>query len=254
MFQAFVIVLREGFEAFLIVAITITYLRKTTQDKLLPAVFWGIFVSFIASGLLGFWLWKGQGLQAPMVEGIFALVTAVLVSTLVIHMWKAGPQLKNELENKLAEATTKPTFQGSFIGVFLFTVLMISREGMETALLLLQVHSAQVVTGAALGLLGAAIVAMLWQQFGYLISMKHFFQVTSVYLLLFIAQVLLYAFHEFTETGLMPNAEYLHEISEPFSPDGYYGKWFSTITIVGCGLWLVGGYIAERLVPAKVKV
>ena len=78
MLQAFVVVLREGFEAFLIVAIIFAYLRKTGRSKLIPAVYWGILGSVLASTGLGYCLL--QGARQSLWEGIFGLVSAVLVA------------------------------------------------------------------------------------------------------------------------------------------------------------------------------
>ena len=239
------IVLREGVEAFLIVAITFAYLRKTLQVHLLRAVVWGIVASIGASGFLGYLFWKGQGANQPFWEGVFGLVTVVLITTLVIHMWRVGPKLKQEMEGRLEKAA-RPRGLSAALDVFFFTLIMITREGMETALLLFQIHEPAIVTGILLGILAAAGVALLWQQFGYLINMKHFFQVTSVYLLLFTLQILVQSFHEFTEAGILPGSEQLHLASEPYSLEGVYGKAFSTATVVGCGLWLLAAWIGER--------
>lgn len=251
MWQAFLIVLREGIEAFLIVAITLTYLRKTGQGNLIPAVFWGILGSITASGLLGLFLWSTQGENQPLLEGLFASITVILVASLVVHMWKVGPHLKKEMEDHLQKATEKKATLPSIVGVFIFTLVMISREGMETALLLFQVREPLLVTGILLGVAGAAILAVFWQQFGYLINMKHFFQVTAIYLLLFTLQILVQAFHEFTEAGIFPNSEALHAASEPYSTEGVYGKLFMTLTVIGCGCWLIGAWVMERLSGAK---
>jgi len=254
MAQAFMIVSREGVEAFLIVAITFAYLRKTLQTHLLRAVIWGIAASIGTSGFLGYLFWKGQGANQPLWEGIFGLVTVVLVTSLVIHMWRVGPRLKQKMENRLEKARAKPTYQASFWGVFLFTTFMISREGMETALLLLQVHEPRMVTGVLLGLLAAAFVAYLWQQFGYLINMKHFFRVTAVFLLLFTVQIAFQSFHEFTEAGILPNSEALHQATEPFSTEGIWGRWFSNLSFFGCALWLVGTWLMENFSGNKPSI
>lgn len=247
--QAFIIVLREGLEAFLIVAITMAYLRKTAQSHLAKVVAWGILASVMVSGLLGYGLWVTQGANQPLWEGLLGLVSGILIITLVIHMWRAAPRLKQEMEQHLQKATQKSDAAASAVGVFLFTLLMISREGMETALLLFQIQEPQIVAGVLLGVLAAAIVALLWQQFGYRINMKHFFQVTAVYLLLFTAQVFVQAFHELTETGLLPEA--WHEASEPFATNGIYGRWYATMTVIGCGLWLAGLWVMERMTKIK---
>lgn len=246
MFQSFVIVLREGFEAFLVVAIILAYLLKIGHKRLVPAVYWGISASVLASAGLGYLILKTA--NEPLWEGVFGVVGAILVATLVIHMWRTAAHMKRDVENRLERATTgKPTLR-AFLGVFLFTVLMVSREGMETAFLLMQVRDPQIITGIFLGILGAAGMALLWARLGYLIRLKVFFQVTSVFLLVFVFQVLLYSFHEFSEAGVLPASEFLHEATERFSPDGVFGRWFSLLTIVGCGLWLVGAWVWDRLI------
>ena len=243
MLQAFIIVLREGFESFLIVAIILAYLQKTGRKALAPAVYWGIVFSFVTSAVLGFILYRGA--NTPLWEGVMGLISAVLVSWFVVHMWRTAPHLKKDLESKLAEkaAATGPA---ALWGVFLFTVFMITREGMETALLLIQVHSSEIVAGSLLGLLAVIGLALLWVRLGHLINVKLFFQVTSLFLLLFVGQILLYSFHEFTETGVLPNSEALHLATEPYSPDGLYGKWISVAMVGVCGVWLVIAGLKER--------
>ena len=247
MLEAFIVVLREGVEAFLIVAITLAYLRKTAQRHLVSAAYWGILASVFVSTALGGFLWRTGGANQPLWEGIFGLATVVLVVTLVVHMWRMGPKLKQHMEYRLAEVSAQSSTVVSFWGVFFFTLIMITREGMETALLLFQIRDPELVTGAVLGIFGAGIVAYLWQQFGYLINLKHFFQVTAVFLLLFTVQIAVQSFHEFTEAGIFPNSGTLHIASEPYSMEGIYGKWFQMFTFVFCAVWLVGAWAIERL-------
>jgi high-affinity iron transporter len=128
---------------------------------------------------------------------------------------------------------------------------MITREGMETALMLLQVHGSEMLSGALLGLFAAAVFAGCWARFAHLINVKRFFQVTGIFLLLFMIQIGIYSFHEFSEAGLLPNSEVLHAATEKFSPDGLYGKWFSLVMISVCALWLVGGWVVDRLRPVR---
>ncbi|MGH9856123.1 MAG: FTR1 family protein, partial [Blastocatellia bacterium] len=128
---------------------------------------------------------------------------------------------------------------------FLFTALMITREGMETALLLLQVEG-QLLAGALIGLAAATLLALAWAKYSHLINMKRFFQVTSLFLILFLIQIAIYTFHEFAEAGVLPNSDALHTATEIISPDGEYGKWFSMLIVAVCAGWLVGGYISDR--------
>ena len=135
----------------------------------------------------------------------------------------------------------------AFLGVFAFTLLMITREGMETALLLLQIkNQSQLLLGALIGLAAATLLALAWARYGHLINLKRFFQVTSLFLVLFLAQVAIYTFHEFSEAGLLPNSEALHTATEVWSPDGKYGQWFSLLIVISCMLWLIVAYIADR--------
>ena len=68
-------------------------------------------------------------------EGVLALTAAVLVASLIVHMWRHAKRMKKEIEGHL-EASALRTGASAFLGVFLFTLLMITREGMETALLM----------------------------------------------------------------------------------------------------------------------
>lgn len=245
MIQAFIIVLREGFESFLIVAITATYLRKTARQDLLPAVGWGVVVSLLVSSLLAVLFLKGS--NQALWEGIFGLIAAFLVTWLVVHMWKTAPHLKQDMESHLATRTVGKTTLAASVGVFVFTVLMISREGMETALLLIQVHEPRIVTGILAGLVAAILMSLAWLRFGYRINLKLFFQVTSIFLLLFVVQIVLYSLHEFSEAGILPNSEAFHLATEPFSPDGRYGKWLSFMMVGFCGLWMMAASLKRRL-------
>jgi high-affinity iron transporter len=242
--QAFIIVLREGFESFLIVAIIFAYLRKMNMVSLVPAVYAGIGVSLATSAGFGWWIL--QGASQPLWEGILGLVSAVLVTAFVVHMWQTAPHLKKDMETKLSRVTSAQYTKGAFFGVFIFTVFMITREGMETALLLIQVHEAARVTGMVLGIAAAAALSLIWVRVGHLINLKLFFQVTALFLLLFVAQILLYSFHEFCEAGILPNSEAWHLATEPYSPDGRYGQWISLGMIAVCGAWLLAAWAKDK--------
>lgn len=245
MLQAFIIMLREGFEGFLICAIILAYLRKTGDKWLEPAVYWGVIVSVLSSAATGYLL--RDGVHQSLWEGILAVVTIIMVSTLVIQMWRVGPKIKSEMENKLSLVSKKESKTAVFFGVFLFTVLMITREGMETAVMLIQIQDGQFITGAVLGTLAAALLSYSWTKFSSLINVKRFFQVTGIFFLLFLGQLALYAIHEFSEAGVLPNSPAIHDATEIFSPDGLYGKWISLLIVATCAIWLSFGYITDRL-------
>lgn len=270
MLNSFIIVLREGFESFLLVAVILTYLKKSSQMWLVPSVYAALLLGLAASAGLGYVLATGVddarlfalfgesagtyvsqflGNEA-LREGILGLVAMLMVGTLVVHMWRTGPKLRERMHERLGQMSSGSRF-AALAGVFLFTFLMITREGMETALMLLQVKNSQLVTGALLGLVAAVVFAIAWARFGHLINIRRFFQVTGIFLLLFMVQVGIYAFHEFSEAGIFPNSEMLHEATEKFSPDGVYGKWFSLIMISVCSLWLLAGWVKDRISVGK---
>lgn len=244
MFQAFVIVLREGFEAFLIVSVIVAYLQRANYRQLLPAVSWGIVVSVAVSAALGIGL--SQRGYDPLWEGIIGLIAVGFVSTLVIQMWRHARYLKQETETRLSQLTARPS-RLALLGVFLFTVVMVAREGIETALMLTQVRDPAFLTGAGFGLLSTVLLALLWIKCSHLINLKLFFQVTSIFLLLFLAQICIYAFHELSEAEVLPQSEAFHVATEPFAPDGRYGKWFSIATAAICAGWLLVAWARERL-------
>lgn len=239
MLQAFVITLREGLEAFLIVAISLAYLRKTGRHALVPAVHWGIAAAVAASVALGVLLQRAM--NQALWEGVLALVAAVLVATLIVHMWRIGRRMKQQIEGRL-EASAVRTGRAAFAGVFVFTVLMIAREGMETALLmnalLFQVRSPEIISGAVGGTLLAAFVAWLWSRYGHRVNLARFFQVTAVFLAVFVVQLLLYGFHELTEAHLWAGSDYWHWLTEPYSPDGVYGQYFTYALVLLPMAWL----------------
>ena len=240
MFPAFVITLREGLEAFLIVAISLAYLRKSGRHALIPAVHWGIGLSILLS-IGAAYLFQRASNQA-LWEGILALVAAVLVASLIVHMWRHAKQIKREIETRLEQSAVR-TGMKAFAGVFLFTLLMITREGMETAMLmgtlLFQVRAMDIVMGAAAGTICAAIVAWLWSRYGHRVNLGLFFQVTAVFLAVFVVQLLIYGFHELTEANIFPYSEPLHLATEPYGPDGRYGIWLSYLLVLLPMGWLV---------------
>src|SRR5215216_3922084 len=266
MLNSFIIVLREGFESFLLVAVILAYLRKSGQKWLTSSVYIAIALALAASGGLAYLLNSGvddatvQNIFGAFIggyisqffanealrEAILGAIAVVMVGTLVIHMWRTGPKIQQRMRERLSAVSSRGSRVAAILGVFLFTFLMITREGMETALMLMQVKNPNMINGALLGLGGAIAFAWGWAKFGHLINVRRFFQVTGIFLLLFMVQVGIYSFHEFAEAELLPNSEFLHVATEKFSPDGLYGKWFSPIMIGICALWLLGAWLIDR--------
>ena len=249
MTQALIIVFREGFEAFLTVAIIFAYLRKTGRDWLRPAVWSGIAASIVASLALGLWLRSVT--NQPLWEGALALVAAVLVATFVVQMWRTAPHMKKEMERHIEQQASRSSRLLAIAGVFVFTLLMITREGMETALMLIQVRQPGFTVGAILGAIAAASLAWLWAHYGHRINLKRFFQVTGLFLLLFTAHIVFYAIHEFSEAEILPNSQWIHDATEPYTPLGRYGMWISVGMIAICAAWLATVSMIDRIKSAR---
>ncbi len=247
MIQAFIITLREGLEAFLIVAISLAYLKKTGRHALLPAVHWGIAASVVLSVLAGFLF--AQANNQALWEGVLAMTAAVLVASLTVHMWRAGKRMKQEIEGRLA-VTSVRVGRAAFLGVFFFTLMMITREGMETALLMNSVlfdsEMRLVLVGAAAGTVAAATVAWLWSRYGYRVNLSRFFQVTAVFLWVFVIQLVIYGFHELTEANIFPNSQPWHDATEPFGPDGIYGRYLTYLLVLLPLAWLAISSVVNR--------
>ena len=230
MLQALVITLREGLEAFLIVAISLSYLRKSGRQALTSAVHWGIAAAIGVSALGGYLLYHAANQE--WLEGPLALAAAASVTWMVIHMWRAGRRMKGDIEGRLRESSAKPGI-AAFTGVFLFTLLMVSREGMETALLLMQLRqTANLLVGAVIGVVGAAGVAWLWSRYGHRINLALFFQVTAIFLFVFVVQLVIAGAHEMSEQNFLPFSRQIHESTESWGPDSPFGHLLTYLLVL----------------------
>ncbi len=242
-----VVTLREGIEAFLIVALAATYLRKTGRSALLPAVWWGAGVAGMLSILLGAFL--AGTVVTPFWEGVLAFVAAVLVVSMVVLMMSAGRHMGAEIGQRI-ETAVRRHGTGAWLGIFGFTVLMITREGMEMAFITVAVAqnegSTGMVAGALSGALLAALVSGAWVRWGHRVNLGLFFQVTSIFLFIFAAQLVLYSFHEFTEAGAIPgidNAKW-HLATEEWA-EGEIGQWITASMVILPLAWLAWRRFAD---------
>ncbi len=247
--QMLLVTLREGIEMFLIVAIAATYLRKSGRAALLSAVGWGTATAIAASVVLGTWL--AEVAVLPKWEALLALVAAVLVVSMVIYMLKAAKHMRRDIGARL-EAAAVRTGRGAWLGVFLFVVLMVTREGMETAFitasLFRQTDTAHFALGAFGGLGLATALAWAWVRYGQLVNLALFFKVTSVFLVLFALQLVIYSFHEATEANLLPlDNAYWHLATEPYGPEGQYGALLTYLLVLLPAAWLVFAALKTRL-------
>src|SRR5271167_1849396 len=163
MLQTFVITLREGVEAALVIAIAVAWLRKTGRLDLMPAVYRAL-VSAVFACFLAAWGFTKIGLNDDAYEGWTLLVSAVFVLSMVVWMNRHGARLKGEIETRLQKDSTRDSTTGSGSwGVFLFVFLMIFREGVETVLMLfgvIRLDTSGILEGLG-GVLGIGLAVLL---------------------------------------------------------------------------------------------
>jgi high-affinity iron transporter len=248
MWQGFTIALREGIEAFLIVALTLAYLRRTGRPALARAVYAAIGVSVVTCAAAG--LLFSKAANQPLWEGILALVAAGLVGSLLFYMKRASKHLKSDIESRIESRAGSGSPARAFWGVFAFALLMITREGMETALLIatafFQLKSAAVVAGLALGLAAAAAIGLLWSRLGKGVDLKTILNVSAVFLAIFLVQLVLYGIHELAEARLFPASQAIHDATEILGPDGLIGHLLAYALAVIPTAWLAGLWWKRR--------
>lgn len=206
MLEAFIITLREGVEAALIVGITLAYLAKIARNDLRRSVYAALGAAFVGSIGVAV-LVSRLNLNEDIVEGWVMLIAAFFVVTMIVFMMRTGRKLKGEIEGKLDNLAT----QGSRLGLFLFVFLMILREGVETVLILSAVSLNSSALMSFLGTLAGVGVAI---AFGVMfvkgsvrINLQKFFRVTTVILFFVAAQLLISGLHELSENGVLPSSK-----------------------------------------------
>jgi high-affinity iron transporter len=256
--QAVLISFREGLESFLIVGVILAYLRKTGRQSLVRGVRVGLVASVI-SCTVGAYFWyhwlqsESGGPNQSLYEGIGALAAAIFVGALLWQTVRAGKHLKGDIEARIERATADRASWRALAAVALVTTLLVTREGLEAVLFLgVQVfaaHTAATALGAALGLAGAAAVAFTWSRFSHRLHIGLVLRVTSIFLALFLLQLLIYGVHELAESSVIQGSQAFHDATERFGPDGDIGKWF-TFSLAGAPfLYLVLDRLRRRRAP-----
>lgn len=205
--SSLVITLREGVEGALAIGIILLYLRKTGRLSLQAAVWWGLAAAFAAS-LAGAYILQRVAVNQEIMEGILMFVAAFFVTTMIIWMWRSARGLKKEIENKVEEIASRGAqSRGAWLALFLFTFLMIVREGIETVIFLsaVNVSSEAMISfsGGIVGLLLAVAFGIFFVRGSIRIDLGRFFKITGIVLLIFVVQLIIGGFHELSEGGLI---------------------------------------------------
>ncbi|MEV4438439.1 iron uptake transporter permease EfeU [Streptomyces sp. NPDC049577] len=228
MFGNYLIGLREGLEASLVVCILVAYLVKTGRKDALPPVWLGIAVAVLLS--MGFGALLQFGSQSMTFEaqealgGSLSVIAVGLVTWMVFWMRRTARHLKTELHGKLDAALAMGT-----TALVVTAFLAVGREGLETALFIWTAVQAtddgvRPLVGAVLGLLTAVVLGWLFYRGALKINLAKFFTWTGGMLIVVAAGVLAYGFHDLQEAGVLPGlGSKAFDISAQIPVDSWYG-------------------------------
>lgn len=251
MLETMLIIFREGLEAFLIVAIMLAYLMKMGHRNLIKPVYAGVVAALFISATTG---WHVAGLaEDPIWEGTLSLIAGALVASFTVYIMRTAKHIRHNIGQSL-ESHAQKTGAAAEIGVFFFALLMVAREGMETALMLgaisASTDAAMMLAGALAGAAAVGVIAWLWTSQSQKINLRLFLQVTGVFLVLFSLDLMLYGLHELSEMAAIPligeamNTN-IHIWSEPYEHAAHSG--IITAGLLGVPiLWLAGSYIRDK--------
>lgn len=247
MLQAFIITLREGVEAALIIGITLAYLNKIGRSELRKTVFAGLGAAFVASIGVAILLSRFQ-LSEDLFEGWVMLAAAFFVVSMIVFMMRAGRKMKGDIETRLGTLAGR----GSQLGIFLFVFLMVLREGAETVLILsavsLETSALLSFLGTLLGVLAAVLFGFMFIKGSVRINLQKFFRVTTVILFFVAAQLLISGLHELSEYGVLPSSKREMAIIGPIVSN----EWFFFATILALAALMVL-FEARRRQPEKLS-
>ena len=208
MLVAYLIMLREGIEAALIVGIVASYLAQTGRTQWLPMVWLGVGIACALCLALGFAL-KAASAEFPqrqqeLFEGVVALLASCILTSMVFWMKKAARSIKGQLHDSIESALRPGDRQGlALVGMAFFAV---GREGLESVFFLLaiiqQSEGFAVPFGAALGLASAIGIGVAIYYFGVRLDLRRFFRWTGVFILFVAAGLLSSALHAFHDAGI----------------------------------------------------
>ena len=228
MLANFLIGLREGLEAALVVSILIAYLVKTGRRDLLPPIWLGVAVAVAVSLGFGALLTfgpKGLTFEArETIGGVLSIVAVAFVTWMIFWMARTAQSMKGHLESRLDKAVA-----AGGMSLVMLAVLAVGREGLETALILWSNtqtldSTTTPLVGALLGILGAVVIAALLYRGALTLDLRKFFTWTGAFLVVVAAGILAYAVHDLQEADILPGlGNLVWDVSEQIPPGSWYG-------------------------------
>jgi len=207
--SAFLIALREGVEASLVVGIILVYLSRTGRAHLARFAWYGVAAAAALSLAVAVALERFR-ISEDGFEGLMLLVASVFVITMIVWMNRVARHLKKEIEAKV-EAYAERAGKAAGWGIFLFVFLMVLREGAELALILraveLSSEGLQTWIGTIAGIGAAVAVGLFFFKGTLRVPLHRFFAVTSAILMLVALQLALTGLHELSEAQWLPSSK-----------------------------------------------
>ncbi|UKA65791.1 FTR1 family protein [Arthrobacter sp. FW306-05-C] len=243
----FLIGLREGLEATLVVVLLMAYLAKTDRRHLIPCIWAGVAAALAVSAGFGALLTFGpRGLTFEAQEAIgggLSILAVGLVTWMVFWMARTARTLGSHLKSHVDKSA-----DGTGWGLAVVAAIAVGREGLETALFLWAAakatgESTQPLAGAVLGLLAAAGVGYLLHRGVLRVNLSRFFTWTGAALVIIAGGVLSYGIHDLQEAGLLPGLHSLaFDISVAVPPSSWYGTLLKgTLNFSPATTWLEAG-------------
>lgn len=207
MFEALVVTLREGVEAVLVVGIIVAFLRREGYERYLGSVWAGIGTA-VAASFAGGWLLYRWAINEEAFEGVLYVGSALIVASMMIWMWRHSHSISGEVKGSLSRILSGERGRSTALGLFLFTFLMVFREGVETVLFLsalsLTTSGLLASLGVVIGLAVAVVFGVLFVRGSLRIDLARFFKITGIALGIFVLQLLINGYHELSEAGWLP--------------------------------------------------
>lgn len=250
MLSSFLIALREGVEAALVVGIVLVYLNRTGRSQLVRWV-WGGVIAAVASSLavaIALERWK---VSEDGFEGVLLLVAAVFVVSMIAWMNHVARHLRAEIEKRVERQAAKSESSAG-IGLATFVFLMVVREGAELALILraveLSTEGLSVWIGTILGLAVAVAVGLFFFQGTLKISLGKFFSATSTILIIVAVQLALTGVHELSEAMWIPSSKVEMAYIGPIVRNEFF---FFTVILGAAALLVLREWMSARTAPAE---